>query len=84
MAINKGGISKEVREQFQKKLDDRLESNAEYQRRKLMTREEKGRDCIDRLTRLNLESAQKSGRQMTEREARLKAEQAQNNYDRKR
>jgi hypothetical protein len=82
MPLHKGDLPKEIREQVEKKLHDRLESNAEYQRRNMMTRQERGKDAVDRLTKVTIESARREGREITESEARKHAEYHQNNYDR--
>lgn len=67
-------------------LKEIKESNAEYQRNKLLTKEEIGRRAIDRMTQnlIKYNSNFKGEAQSTEAEARAKAQQLQEKIARER
>lgn len=83
MAIEKRRLPDEIREQVQEKLKDRLHSNADFQRRNSMTPTERGRDAIDRITKLNKDYAEKHGKELTDSQARAFAQEIAERSDRR-
>ena len=80
MPAAKGILPKEITEAFQEKNQKRLESNAEYQRRKGMTREAKARDAKERVTRNIYTQMQRDGSNGSYSDAERQAEKIVGRY----
>lgn len=75
--------AREISEQARERAKERLESNTEYQHGKTMTREERHRSAVDRMTKLNIEHAAKNGKELTETQARAFAQEIGQNHIRR-